>query len=146
MTRGGRLSPKTAIAPSTSTQQENWRHPSMTQPTDIRRAPESPQILALCAGYGGLEAAIRARIGGQVAAFAENDPHAATVFTHRHPGVPNLGDIRHVDWDHVRDVFRPDVIGAGFPCRNTSNAGRRDGINGQWSRVWKNVAEAVGHL
>ncbi|SMQ17475.1 DNA (cytosine-5)-methyltransferase 1 [Streptomyces sp. Ag82_O1-12] len=119
----------------------------MTQPTDIRRVPGSPPtIVALCAGYGGLEAAIRARIGGQVAAYAENDPHAATVFAHRHPEVPNLGDIRNVDWDQVRDVYRPDVIGAGFPCRNTSNAGRRDGINGQWSRVWKNVAQAVGHL
>ncbi|MFD5160541.1 DNA cytosine methyltransferase [Streptomyces hawaiiensis] len=119
----------------------------MTQPTDIRRVPGSPPtIVALCAGYGGLEAAIRAHIGGQVAAYAEHDAHAATVFAHRHPGVPNLGDIRHVDWDQVRDAFRPAVIGAGFPCRNTSNAGRRDGINGQWSRVWKNVAEAVGHL
>ncbi|WP_246101000.1 DNA cytosine methyltransferase [Streptomyces cyaneus] len=103
-----------------------------------------PTIVALCAGYGGLEAAIRARIGGLVAACAENDPYAAAVFAARHPGVPNLGDIRNVDWDQVRDRYRPDVIGAGFPCRNTSNAGRRDGINGQWSRVWKNVAEAVG--
>ncbi|MEU6069203.1 DNA cytosine methyltransferase [Streptomyces sp. NPDC047082] len=117
----------------------------MTQPTDIRRAPGTPPtIVALCAGYGGLEAAIRARIGGQVAAYAENDPCATAVFAARHPGVPNLGDVRNVDWDQVRDVIRPDVIGAGFPCRNTSNAGRRDGINGQWSRVWKNVAEAVG--
>lgn len=119
----------------------------MTQPTDIRRALSSPpRLLALCAGYGGLEAALQARIGGQVAAYAESDPHAATVFAAHHPGVPNLGDIRHVDWHQVRDLYRPDVIGAGFPCRNTSNAGRRDGINGQWSRVWKNVAEAVGVL
>ncbi|MGW0370666.1 DNA cytosine methyltransferase, partial [Streptomyces coeruleorubidus] len=119
----------------------------MTEPTTVRRVPGSPPtIVALCAGYGGLEAAIRARIGGQVAAYAENDPYAAAVFAARHPGVPNLGDIRNVDWDQVRDVFRPDVIGAGFPCRNTSNAGRRDGISGQWSRVWKNVAEAVGHV
>ncbi|WP_217552684.1 DNA cytosine methyltransferase [Streptomyces sp. GbtcB6] len=102
------------------------------------------RIVALCAGYGGLEAAIRAGIGGRVAAFAENDPHAAAVFAARHPGVPNLGDITAVDWEQVRDVYRPDVIGAGFPCRNISNAGRRDGINGQWSRVWKNVAQAVG--
>ncbi|MGW1001330.1 DNA cytosine methyltransferase [Streptomyces sp. NPDC002520] len=119
----------------------------MTQPTDIRRVPGSPPtIVALCAGYGGLEAAIRARIGGRVAAYAENDPHAATVFAARHPGVPNLGDITTVDWDQVRALYRPNVIGAGFPCRNTSNAGRRDGINGQWSRVWKNVAQAVGHI
>ncbi len=119
----------------------------MTQPTHIRRAPiEPPRIVALCAGYGGLETAIRAGIGGQVAAFAENDPHAAAVFAAHHPGIPNLGDITTVDWNQVRDLYAPDVVGAGFPCRNISNAGRRDGINGQWSRVWKNVAQAVGVL
>jgi Site-specific DNA methylase len=119
----------------------------MTQPTDIRRAPGSPPtIVALCAGYGGLETAIRAGIGGQIAAFAENDPYAAAVFAAHHPGVPNLGDITAVDWHQVRDLYAPDVVGAGFPCRNISNAGRRDGINGQWSRVWKNVAQAVGVL
>ncbi|MBE4740519.1 DNA cytosine methyltransferase [Streptomyces caniscabiei] len=119
----------------------------MTQPTDIRRAPGSPpRIVGLCAGYGGLEAAVHAHIGGQVVAFAENDPYASAVYAHRHPGVPNLGDITRADWGRVRDLYRPDVVSAGFPCRNTSNAGRRDGINGQWSRVWKNVAEAVGHI
>lgn len=119
----------------------------MTQPTDIRRAPGSPpRLLALCAGYGGLETALRAGIGGQVAAYAESDPFAAAVFAAHHPGVPNLGDITAVDWHRVRDLYAPDVVGAGFPCRNISNAGRRDGINGKWSRVWKNVAEAVGVL
>ncbi|MET8721351.1 DNA cytosine methyltransferase [Streptomyces misionensis] len=100
--------------------------------------------MALCAGYGGLETAIRAGIGGQVAAYAENDPYAAAVFAAHHPGVPNLGDITAVNWQQVRESYRPDVVAAGFPCRNISNAGRRDGINGKWSRVWKNVAEAVG--
>ncbi|MYX39966.1 DNA cytosine methyltransferase, partial [Streptomyces sp. SID89] len=119
----------------------------MTQPTDIRRAPGSPpRLLALCAGYGGLETALRAGIGGQVAAYAESDPFAAAVFAAHHPRVPNLGDITAVDWHRVRDLYAPDVVGAGFPCRNISNAGRRDGIHGQWSRVWKNVAEAVGVL
>ncbi|BDH08401.1 DNA cytosine methyltransferase [Streptomyces seoulensis] len=117
----------------------------MTQPIPIGRAPGyPPRLLALCAGYGGLETAITAGTGGQVVAFAENDPHAAAVFAAHHVGVPNLGDITAVDWQRVRDLYAPDVIGAGFPCRNISNAGRRDGINGQWSRVWKNVAEAVG--
>lgn len=119
----------------------------MTQPTDIGRAPGlAPSIVALCAGYGGLEAAIRARIGGQVAVYAENDPYAAAVYAARHPGVPNLGDITGVDWRLVRELYRPKVVAAGFPCRNISNAGRKDGIHGQWSRVWKNVAQAVGVL
>jgi DNA (cytosine-5)-methyltransferase 1 len=119
----------------------------MTQRTDIRRAPGSPPtIVALCAGYGGLEAAIRAHIGGRVAAYAENDPFAAALYAARHPGVPNLGDITAADWHQVRDLYRPDVVTAGFPCRNISNAGRKDGIHGKWSRVWKNVAAAVGVL
>ncbi|MGW5178234.1 DNA cytosine methyltransferase [Streptomyces sp. NPDC004082] len=119
----------------------------MTDPTDIRRAPVGPPtIVALCAGYGGLEAAIRAHIGGQVAVHAENDPYAAAVYAARHPGIPNLGDITTVDWRTVRELYRPDVVAAGFPCRDISNAGRKDGIHGQWSRVWKNVAAAVGVL
>ncbi|MFB7426855.1 DNA cytosine methyltransferase [Streptomyces hydrogenans] len=119
----------------------------MTQPTDIRREGFSPpRALALCAGYGGLELALRAGLGGRVVAYAENDPFAAAVFAAHHPQVPNLGDITRIDWTRVRELHRPDVIGAGFPCRNISNAGRRDGINGQWSRIWKNVAEAVGEL
>jgi DNA (cytosine-5)-methyltransferase 1 len=104
------------------------------------------KVLALCAGYGGLEIAVAAGLGGQVVAFAENDPFAAAVFAAHHPGVSNLGDITRADWHTVRELYRPDVVAAGFPCRNISNAGRRDGINGQWSRVWKDVAAAVGVL
>ncbi|MFE4828360.1 DNA cytosine methyltransferase [Streptomyces sp. NPDC056672] len=116
----------------------------MTQPTLIRRVPDQPRVLALCAGYGGLEIAVQAGTGGVPVAYAESDPYAAAVFAAHHPGVPNLGDITRTDWRQVRDLYAPDVIGAGFPCRNISNAGKRDGIHGQWSRVWKNVAEAVG--
>lgn len=105
---------------------------------------EGPRILALCAGYGGLEIAAHRLIGGTVVAFAENDPYAAAVFSHHHPGVPNLGDIAAVDWAAVLEEYRPDVITAGWPCRNISNAGDRSGIDGQWSKVWKHVAEAVG--
>ncbi|MGW6098754.1 DNA cytosine methyltransferase [Streptomyces sp. NPDC055157] len=117
----------------------------MTQPVSIRRVPDQAlRAVALCAGYGGLEAALGAGIGAVPVAYAENDPYAAAVFAAHHPGVPNLGDITRTDWEKVRDLYRPDVVGAGFPCRNISNAGRKDGINGQWSRIWKNVAAAVG--
>ena len=103
----------------------------------------APRILALCAGYGGLEIAVNRLIGGFVVAFAENDSYAVSVFGHHHPHVPNLGDIAAVDWSAVLEEYRPDVITAGWPCRNISNAGDRSGIDGQWSKVWKHVAEAV---
>ncbi|MFF3300817.1 DNA cytosine methyltransferase [Streptomyces sp. NPDC002908] len=117
----------------------------MTQPNLIRRAPDGTlRAVALCAGYGGLENALGAGIGAVPVAYAENDSYAAQVFAAHHPGVPNLGDITRTDWEQVRDLYRPDIVSAGFPCRNISNAGRKDGISGQWSRVWKNVAAAVG--
>ncbi|MFF6891316.1 DNA cytosine methyltransferase [Streptomyces microflavus] len=117
----------------------------MTQPVPIRRVPDHAlRAVALCAGYGGLESALGAGTGAVPVAYAENDQHAAKVFAAHHPGVPNLGDITRTDWERVRDLYRPDIVGAGFPCRNISNAGRKDGISGQWSRVWKNVAAAVG--
>lgn len=101
------------------------------------------RIASLCSGYGGLEMAIRSALGGQVVAGAELDPHAAQVFARHHPGVPNLGDITTADWHAVRDEHRPDVLAAGFPCTDISNAGLRIGIHGKRSGIWKNVAEAV---
>lgn len=102
-----------------------------------------PRIVSLCSGYGGLEIAVTAGLGGRTVAFAEKDPSAASVFTAHHPGVPNLGDITATDWHHVRGTLAPDVVAAGFPCQDISNAGRRVGIGGTRSGVWKNVAEAV---
>ncbi|WP_369183661.1 DNA cytosine methyltransferase [Streptomyces sp. Y1] len=101
------------------------------------------RIASLCSGYGGLEMAVLGALDGQVVVGAEADPHASAVFTHHHPGVPNLGDITAADWLQVRDRHRPDVVIAGFPCKDISNAGPREGIRGKRSGIWTNVAEAV---
>ncbi|WP_199783978.1 DNA cytosine methyltransferase, partial [Streptomyces sp. SPB78] len=107
----------------------------MPEPIPIRQGASAsstaPRVLALCAGYGGLELALSRALSARPVAFAENDPHAARVFAAHHPGVPNLGDITRAEWAQVRDQYVPDVIAAGFPCRNISNAGRRDGIGGR---------------
>lgn len=102
-----------------------------------------PRTLALCSGYGGLEIAAGNLFGADVVAHAENDPYAAQVFEAHHPGVPNLGDITQIDWRKVRDYFQPEILAAGFPCTDISNAGKRIGIHGKRSGIWKNVAEAV---
>ncbi|NEC15998.1 DNA cytosine methyltransferase [Streptomyces sp. SID8014] len=118
----------------------------MTQPTPIRRVPGGPpRLLGLCAGYGGLETAAAELLGTTTVTYAEKDPFAARVFAARHPGVPNLGDITAADWDQAA-ALGVDVIAAGFPCTDISNAGRRVGIRGKQSGIWTNVAEAVRHL
>ncbi|WP_428962207.1 DNA cytosine methyltransferase [Micromonospora fluostatini] len=102
-----------------------------------------PRIGSLCTGYGGLDLAVELVLGGQLTWYAETDRHARTVLAHHWPDVPNLGDIRTVAWSTVAPV---DVLTAGFPCQDISNAGTRAGIHGVHSSLWTSVADAVRHL
>jgi len=86
-------------------------HPPHDQP------PNGPRIGSVCTGYGGLDLAVHAVLGGRLAWYAETDRHAQTVLAHRFGGVDNLGDIRTVDWTRVAAV---DIVTAGFPCQDCS--------------------------
>jgi len=98
-------------------------------------------ILELCAGYGGLGIAVEELTGDKVTVVAEVHKAACTVMSYRFPDAPNIGDIRWQTWRPlVGDV---DIITAGFPCQDISNAGKREGIKGERSSVWFNVAEAI---
>ncbi|KOG26806.1 DNA cytosine methyltransferase [Streptomyces viridochromogenes] len=99
------------------------------------------EILELCAGYGGLGAAVAPLVNGRLAYVAESAPGPSAVLAERYPDAPNLGDIRDIDW--VQLVGLIDVITAGFPCQDISIAGNRVGIRGARSGVWVHVAEAV---
>lgn len=99
-----------------------------------------PVIGSMFSGYGGLDMAVHEVFGGSVAWFAENNPDAAKVLAHNWPEIPNLGDVTAVRWDDVEPV---DILTAGFPCQNISNAGDRKGITGDKSRLWNNVVDAV---
>ncbi|MGC4855353.1 DNA cytosine methyltransferase [Micromonospora sp. DT4] len=100
----------------------------------------APRIGSVCTGYGGLDIAVELVLGGRLAWYAETDRHAAAVLARHWPHVANLGDIRTVDWTRVQPV---DVLTAGFPCQDISNAGKRAGITGEHSSVWNHVAAAV---
>lgn len=98
------------------------------------------RIGSLCSGYGGLDQAVQAVLGGDLAWVADPDPGATNILAHHHPDVPNLGDITTIDWTSVETV---DILTAGFPCQDISNAGKRAGIEGERSGIWTNVVEAV---
>lgn len=104
------------------------------------------RLLSLCSGYGGLDLAVERLTGAELVAYAESYAPSAWIMERHWPKAPNLGDITQVDWTEIRDLYAPDLLSAGFPCQNISNAGRREGINGDRSGIWKNVAEAVGVL
>lgn len=105
--------------------------------------PPTLTVGSLCTGAGGLDLAAADALGATRTVWvAENDPDASTVLRWRF-GVPNLGDIAAVDWSTVEPV---DVVTAGFPCQDISNAGQRAGIEGEKSGVWRHVATAIGVL
>ncbi|MFF0389613.1 DNA cytosine methyltransferase [Kitasatospora sp. NPDC004615] len=107
-------------------------------------AVAGPLIGSLCSGYGGLDMAVQAVLGGELAWVADIDPGASAILAHHHPAVPNLGDITAVSWS---GVARVDVLTAGFPCQDVSSAGLRAGLaEGTRSGLWREVARAVREL
>ncbi|MBB5856449.1 DNA cytosine methyltransferase [Amycolatopsis umgeniensis] len=104
-------------------------------------ATDGPVIGSLCTGVAGLDLGVAAVLGGRIAWYCENDPHAAAILAVRLPGVPNLGDLRAVDFTSVAPV---EVLTAGFPCQDISAAGRRAGIEkGARSGLWHTILDAI---
>ncbi|MEV6236785.1 DNA cytosine methyltransferase [Lentzea sp. NPDC051838] len=97
---------------------------------------------SLCTGYGGLDLGLLAAVGrGRIAWVADPDPHVRRILSARVPGVPNLGDVRSIDWATVEPV---DAVTAGFPCQDISAAGRRAGIEkGERSGIWSDIVAGV---
>jgi site-specific DNA-cytosine methylase len=85
---------------------------------------------------------VHAVLGGELAFTADTDPGASAVLARRFPGVPNLGDIKGVDWVSLGAV---DVLAGGYPCTPFSQAGKRLGAADE-RHVWPHFVTAIGQL
>lgn len=79
----------------------------------------------LCSGIEAVSEAWEP-LGFQPVFFAENAPFPSAVLAHRHPTVPNLGDIRNINGERFRGQL--DVLWASTPCTSFSMAGGREGL------------------
>ena len=84
-------------------------------------------VAGLFAGIGGIEAGLH-ESGADTRLLCEWWEPAQAVLAERFPGVPLVGDVRELD--ELPDV---DVVTAGFPCTDLSQAGRTRGIGGEAS-------------
>lgn len=81
--------------------------------------------------FSGIEAATAAwePLGWEPLAFCEIDAFPSAVLAERYPDVPNLGDIREIDWKKFRG--KADLVVGGSPCQSFSVAGKREGLKGE---------------
>lgn len=83
------------------------------------------------AGVGGWSEAARMAGGIRPVWVSEIHKYKNLVYELRHPGVPNLGDIRNITSAPYADIFT-----VSFPCTDISLAGKGEGIEGPNSRLW----------
>ncbi len=99
-------------------------------------------IAGLFAGIGGIELGFRRGLGAstvQTELLCESWAPARQVLAHRFPDVPLHPDVRE-----LRSIpVGVDVLAAGFPCTDLSQAGRTAGISGAQSGLVANVFEAL---
>ena len=91
------------------------------------------RVAGLFAGIGGLESGMAAA-GHEAEVLVESWTPAATVLAARFPETPLLGDVREVG-----SLPAHDLMTAGFPCQDLSQAGRTAGIGGAKSGLVDNV-------
>jgi DNA (cytosine-5)-methyltransferase 1 len=90
------------------------------------------KCLDLFSEIGGFTRAGESLGGIITTQFVERDADAARVLRSHWGNVPIHSDIR--DYHAGRGNF--DLATVGFPCTNTSSAGNRTGINGEFSSLW----------
>jgi DNA (cytosine-5)-methyltransferase 1 len=94
----------------------------------------SNQIVAsIFSGIGGFEAGF-AEVGLQTSFMCEKDPGARSVLRHRFPEIDLADDV--VD---VRQLPDSDILVAGWPCQDLSQAGRMAGMDGPQSGLVSHV-------
>jgi DNA (cytosine-5)-methyltransferase 1 len=92
----------------------------------------------LFAGVGGIELGLE-RSGWTTELLCELDQSAQRVLAAGFPGVPMVGDVRT-----LRSLPQVDLVAAGFPCQDLSQAGRTAGILGRQSGLVDEVFRLVG--
>ena len=93
-------------------------------------------------GIGGW--LLAARHAGVTPIWAsEIEPFPCSVTARHFPDVKQLGDITQINPDEIEPV---DIICAGSPCQDLSIAGKRKGLNGERSGLFRTAVDLVRRM
>ena len=98
----------------------------------------SLRVLDLFSGIGGFCLGLE-RAGMKTVAFCEIEPYCQSVLRKRWSDVPIHDDIETREFCEGE----ADIICGGFPCQDVSLAGRRTGLAGSRSGLWRHLLRAI---
>lgn len=104
--------------------------------------PSSPQplrVLSLFAGIGGFDLGLERTGGFKTVRVVEKEPYCQRVLAKHFPEATQTGDVTAADFEEGE----ADVIVGGFPCQDVSNAGRRAGLSGSRSGLYRHLVRAI---
>lgn len=101
-------------------------------------AVRSLNSTALFAGIGGLELGLGSA-GHEVSLFCERDPEAIAVLKTRFPDVEIVRDVKSQAELSRKISDHSNLVTAGFPCTDLSQAGETKGFNGKNSSLVREV-------
>jgi DNA (cytosine-5)-methyltransferase 1 len=96
------------------------------------------RVLDLFSGVGGFSLGLE-RAGMRTVRFCEINDHCRSVLAEHWPDVPCVGDVEQAE-------FQPgeaDLVCGGFPCQDVSLAGKRAGVSGARTGLYRQVVRAL---
>lgn len=94
------------------------------------------RVLDLFSGIGGFSLGLE-RAGMRTVAFCEINEYCRAVLAKHWPGVPCIDDVRSADFPSA------DIVCGGFPCQDISLAGKRAGLSGERSGLYREMVRAI---
>lgn len=96
-------------------------------------------VMDLFSGIGGFSIGLESTGGFKTASFCEIDPFCRRVLAKHWPEVPCHDDVRTRQFVEGE----ADVIVGGFPCQDISRAGKRAGLSGERSGLYRELVRAI---
>ena len=101
------------------------------------------KILDLFSGIGGFSLGLESTKWKTIA-FCEINPSCHKVLSKYWPDVPIFEDVTKLSASDIASSV--DVICGGFPCQDISVAGKKKGINGNRSGLWKEYLRLINEI